>query len=305
MAHTHDHAHGDGASNRTRIVIAIAIIGAFIVVQVVGGILSGSLALLADAGHMATDAGAVTLALAASYVASRPTSARRTFGWHRAEILAALVNAVVLLAVCAFLVVEGVRRLLDPPEVEAGPMLVFALVGLLANAVSLALLTGRRGGSLNMRGAYLEVLSDLLGSVAVVVAALVVLVGDVQRADPVATLLVAALVVPRAWSLAREAVDVLLEATPRGLDLDEIEQHLPDFVRRQAEEIGHGGRVALVERLDEPQPGFVDDAIHVVPRRRKDGLRGFFWPRHPYGEGEMEAMRERLRAAVAAVTEAG
>jgi cobalt-zinc-cadmium efflux system protein len=175
---------------------------------------------------MATDAGAVTLALAASYVASRPSSARRTFGWHRAEILAALVNAVVLLAVCVFLLVEGVRRLVDPPEVDAGPMLVFAVVGLLANGVSLALLAGRRGESLNMRGAYLEVFSDLLGSCAVVVAALAVLVGDVLRADPVATLVIAVLILPRAWSLAREAIDVLLEATPPGLDLEELRTHL-------------------------------------------------------------------------------
>jgi cobalt-zinc-cadmium efflux system protein len=227
MGHGHGHAAGR-AVDRSRLRIVLAVTLTVLVAEVVGAWWSGSLALLADAGHMATDAGAVTLALAASYVASRPASARRSFGWHRAEILAALVNAVVLLAVCAFLLVEGVRRLADPPEVEAGPMLAFAVAGLIANAVSLGLLAGRRGESLNMRGAYLEVLGDLVGSCAVVVAALAVLVGDVRRADPVATLLIAVLILPRAWSLAREAIDVLLEATPPGLDPEEIRTHLLD-----------------------------------------------------------------------------
>ena len=231
MGQGHGHGHGNAARravDRSRLRLVLAVTLTVLVAELVGAWWSGSLALLADAGHMATDAGAVTLALAASYVASRPVSARRSFGWHRAEILAALVNAVVLLAVCVFLLVEGVRRLVDPPEVEAGPMLAFAVAGLLANAVSLALLAGRRGESLNMRGAYLEVLSDLVGSCAVVVAALFVLVGDALRADPVATLLIAVLILPRAWSLAREAIDVLLEATPAGVDPAEIRDHLLD-----------------------------------------------------------------------------
>ncbi|HET6561828.1 MAG TPA: cation diffusion facilitator family transporter [Marmoricola sp.] len=229
MGHGHGHGHAAGrAVDRSRLRLVLAVTVTVLVAELVGAWWSGSLALLADAGHMATDAGAVTLALAASYVASRPASARRTFGWHRAEILAALVNAVVLLAVCVFLLVEGVRRLADPPEVEAGPMLAFAVAGLVANTVSLGLLAGRRGESLNMRGAFLEVLSDLIGSCAVVVAALAVLLADVLRADPIATLLIAVLILPRAWLLAREAVDVLLEATPPGLDPGEIRTHLLD-----------------------------------------------------------------------------
>jgi cobalt-zinc-cadmium efflux system protein len=197
-----------------------------LVVELVGAWWSGSLALLADAGHMATDAGAVLLALAASVMAARPASARRTFGWHRAEILAALANAVVLLAVCAYLLVEGVRRLVDPPAVEAGPMLAFAVVGLVANAVSLALLSERRGSSLNMRGAYLEVLGDLIGSVAVVAAALVVAATGFLRADPIATILIALVILPRSFLLAKEALEVLLEATPSHIDPDEIRDHL-------------------------------------------------------------------------------
>ncbi|HEX6247016.1 MAG TPA: cation diffusion facilitator family transporter [Nocardioidaceae bacterium] len=224
-AHPHDHAAGR-AVDRARLKLVLAVTLSVIVVEVVGSWLSGSLALLADAGHMVTDAAAVALALSASYVATlRPTS-RRTFGFHRAEILAALVNAVVLLVVCTYLIWSGIRRLLSPEPVEADLMLGFALVGLAANAVSLGLLARRKGSSLNMRGAYLEVLSDLLGSVAVVVAAVVILATGFVRADPIASLVIAGMILPRSFSLLREAVDVLLEASPRGVDLDEVRAHL-------------------------------------------------------------------------------
>lgn len=225
--HGHGHGHSAGrAEDRGRLRAVLAVTLVFVVVQVVGAWLSGSLALLADAGHMVTDAAAVGLALSASYVASLPASDRRTFGYHRAEILAALVNAVVLLAVCGYLVVEGARRLAEPPTVEAGPMLAFAVVGLGANLVSLLLLRGRRDSSLNMRGAYLEVLSDLLGSAVVVVAGLVLLTTGFERADPLATLVIAALVLPRSYTLLRDAVNVLLETTPAHLDLDDVRRHL-------------------------------------------------------------------------------
>ena len=228
LGHGHGHtAHAAGrAEDRSRLRLVLAVTVAVLVVEVVGAWWSGSLALLADAGHMATDAGAVTLALAASYIAGRPASSRRTFGWHRAEILAALGNAVVLLAVCVYLLVEGVRRLLDPPPVDAGPMLAFALAGLVANAVSLALLHGRQSSSLNMRGAYLEVLGDLIGSLLVVAAAIVVAATGFLRADALATLVIAVVILPRASLLAREAVEVLLEATPAGIDPEEIRDHL-------------------------------------------------------------------------------
>src|SRR5690242_15695735 len=143
MGHGHGHAAGR-AEDRSRLRLVLAVTLTVLVAEVVGAWWSGSLALLADAGHMATDAGAVLLALAASFIAGRPASARRTFGWHRAEILAALANSVVLLVVCVYLLVEGVRRLIDPPPVEAGPMVAFAVVGLVANGVSTWLLTDRR-----------------------------------------------------------------------------------------------------------------------------------------------------------------
>jgi cobalt-zinc-cadmium efflux system protein len=223
--HAHPHEAGR-AEDRRRLMLVLVVTVAVMALEVVGALLSGSLALLADAGHMLSDAAAVTLALSASYVATRPPTSRRTFGLQRAEILAALVNAVVLLVVCSFLAYSGVRRLLDPVPVEAELMLGFAVVGLLANAGSLALLARRRSASLNMRGAYLEVLSDLLGSAAVVVAAAVVLTTGYTRADPVASLVIAAMILPRSFSLLREATDVLLEATPRHVDLGDVREHL-------------------------------------------------------------------------------
>jgi cobalt-zinc-cadmium efflux system protein len=227
MGAGHGHSHAAGrAEDRARLKVVLAVTATVLLVEVVGAFLSGSLALLADAGHMVTDAAAVGLALSASYVASLPPTSRRTFGFHRAEILAALLNAAVLFVVCGYLAYAGVRRLLDPPDVDAGAMLVFAVVGLLANALSLSLLRGRRERSLNMRGAYLEVLGDLVGSVGVVVAALVVMAFGFSRADPIVSLLIAALILPRAFALVRDAVDVLLETAPAHLDLDHVRDHL-------------------------------------------------------------------------------
>lgn len=227
MGAGHGHGHAAGrAEDRGRLRAVLAVTLAFVVVQVVGSWLSGSLALLADAGHMVTDAAAVGLALSASYVATLPASDRRTFGYHRAEILAALVNAVVLLAVCGYLVVEGVRRLREPPTVEAGTMLAFAAVGLGANLVSLLLLRGRRDSSLNLRGAYLEVLGDLIGSVLVIVAAAVILTTGWDAADPIASLAIAALIVPRALMLLRDVMRVLSQSTPAETDVAEIRDHI-------------------------------------------------------------------------------
>lgn len=227
VGHGHGHGHAAGrAEDRSRLRLVLLVTVGVIGVELVGAWLSGSLALLADAGHMVTDAAAVALALSASYVATLAPTSRRTFGFHRAEILAALVNAAVLLLVCTYLVYAGISRLLDPVDIEADLMLWFAVVGLVANAVSLGLLSGRKDQSLNMRGAYLEVLTDLLGSVAVIVAALVVLGTGFTRADSIASLVIAAMILPRSYSLIRDAVDVLLEATPRDVDLEHVRQHL-------------------------------------------------------------------------------
>lgn len=228
MGSGHDHGHAAGrAADRSRLWLVLVVTAGVAVVELVGAVLSGSLALLADAGHMFTDTAAIVLALSASYVAATlPATPRRTFGYHRAEILAALINAVVLLGVCGYLAAAGVRRLLDPVAVEAGQMLLFAAVGLAANLVSIGLLAARRGQSLNMRGAFLEVLSDAFGSAAAIVAGLVVLATGFDRADSIASLLIAALILPRAWSLLRDCLHVLLESAPLGIDVDVVRQHL-------------------------------------------------------------------------------
>ena len=233
MGGEHGHGHGLGhshasgrAEDRSRLKVVLAIALVLIVVEVLGAWVSGSLALLADAGHVVGDAAAVGLALSASYVATAPPTARRTFGLHRAEILAALGNAVLLVGVCVYLAVEGVGRLVDPAPVAALPMLLFALAGLVANAISVSLLVSRQNASLNLRGAYLEVLGDLVGSALVVVAALVIALTGQTWADAVASLAIAALILPRAFSLARDALDVLLEAVPSHVDLDDVREHL-------------------------------------------------------------------------------
>ncbi len=204
----------------------LAVTAAILGVELVGAWLTGSLALLADAGHMATDAGAVVLALGASYVASRPGRGPSTFGYHRIEVMAALVNGAVLLGVCGYLAWAGVSRLADPQPVEAGAMVLFALVGLSANAVSMLILRRADASSLNIRGAVNEVLADLLGSLLAVVAGVVVLLWGWHRADPVASLLIAALVLPRAVLLIRDAGRVLLEMAPADLDLAAVRHHL-------------------------------------------------------------------------------
>ncbi len=227
--HGHDHRHGHAAgraADRSRLRWALLVTLVILVVEVIGAALTGSLALLADAGHLATDAGSVVLALGASYVASLPASRRSTFGYHRAEVLAALLNAVVLLGVCAYLAYAGLSRLSDPVSVEAAPLIGFAVVGLVANAVSLTILNRSDTGSLNMRAAAAEVGADLLGSVFAIAAGVAILVWGFDRADAIASLAIATLIVPRAVLLLRDAAVVLLEIAPKNLDLDDVEHHL-------------------------------------------------------------------------------
>jgi cobalt-zinc-cadmium efflux system protein len=223
----HDHGHAAGrAEDRVRLRIVLAVTACVLVLEVVGWLVTGSLALLADAGHMATDAAAIVLALGASYVASLKGGPRSTFGLHRAEVLAALGNAVVLLAVCGYLIYAGVTRLSSPEDVDAAPMVAFAAVGLVANTISMTILARAERGSLNMRGAVNEVFADLLGSLLAVVAGLVIWTTGFTRADSIATLIIAVLVLPRAFLLARDASVVLLELAPSGLDLDDVREHL-------------------------------------------------------------------------------
>jgi cobalt-zinc-cadmium efflux system protein len=222
----HDHAPSAAAGYRGRLGAVLAITVVVLVVEVAGAALSGSLALLADAGHVLADGAGIGLALLAVRFAARPATPRRTFGYYRLEILAAVVNAVLLFGVAGFVLVEAWRRLSQPPEVASGLMLAVAAAGLVANAVSLWLLRRGQAESLNLRGAYLEVVGDLLGSVAVLAAAAVIALTGLQAADPIASALIGVLILPRTWRLLREAVDVLLEAAPKGVDLAEVRRHL-------------------------------------------------------------------------------
>ena len=220
------HQHSATAQHRSRLIAVFLITLVIFVVEVVGGLASNSLALIADAGHVFTDVVGVGLALGAIWFAARPASDERTFGFYRAEILGAVINAVLLFGVAAYILYEAWQRLMEPPEVGSGLMLAVALGGGAANGVSLWLLRRAQGESLNMRGAYLEVMGDLLGSVAVVVAAIVIALTGQTVADPIASALIGVLILPRTWGLLREALDILLEATPKGMRLAEVREHL-------------------------------------------------------------------------------
>ena len=226
MGADHDHAAADLVDHRGRLAAVLGLTLTVLVVEVVGAVVSGSLALLADAAHMLTDVAGLTLGLVAAILMRRPATDARTWGYRRAEVLGAAAQAAVLLAVGIFVLVEAVRRLISPPEVTSGAMLVFGAIGLVANIVGLLVLLGGRGANLNMRAAFLEVLNDALGSVAVLVAAGVIALTGWLRADAVASLVIGLLIIPRTLKLLRETVDVLLESTPKDLDLSEVRERI-------------------------------------------------------------------------------
>jgi len=226
VGHTHDHARA-AAGNRTRLAVAFGITLAVLVAELIGSIASGSLALLGDAGHMASDTIGLAVALAASVVAARPATDRHTFGFQRTEVLGALVNGLILVVVAVVVAIEAVRRLMEPgAHVDAVPMLVVAAVGLAANVVAFLVLRGGDRASLGMRGALLEVFGDLLGSIAAIVAAAVIWATGFTAADAIASLVIAALIAPRAFLLLRDVVRVLTESAPRDRDVETIREHL-------------------------------------------------------------------------------
>ncbi|HEY4270277.1 MAG TPA: cation diffusion facilitator family transporter [Galbitalea sp.] len=220
---THDHG-GDASSGR--LTAALAISGVILIAQVIGAILTGSLALIVDAGHLLTDVGGLGLALGAASLVRMPATSRRTWGFGRAEVLAATAQAAVLLAVGLFVLVEGIHRLIDPPGIASNQLLVFGIIGLVGNVASLVVLSSRRSANFNLRAAFLEVANDALGSLAVIIAAIVISLTGWTRADAVAALVIGALILPRSLILLRDTVDVLLESTPRGLDLNSVRKHL-------------------------------------------------------------------------------
>lgn len=219
------HADRETAAGRSRgaLIGALVITGGFLVVEVIGAVWTGSLALAADAGHMLTDVGGLALALFATWVAARPPTPEKTYGYYRVEILAATVNALLLLGIALLILVEAYHRLRAPREVQGGPMLAIAVAGLAANLIAAWLLHQDARESLNVRAAYLEVLGDALSSLGVIVAALVVMGTGLTVVDPLVSALIALFIVPRTWRLLKQAVNVLLEGTPSHLDLREIE----------------------------------------------------------------------------------
>ena len=228
MSHDHGaHSHG---GNRRRLLIALVITALFTVVEVIGGLITRSLALLADAGHMLTDSMALALAVFAFVISARPPDSQRSFGYHRMQIIAAFVNGLTLLAIVAWILIEAVRRLIAPPEVMGETMLYVAIAGLLVNIVSFAILHGGDQDNLNMRGAALHVLSDLLGSVAAIAAALVIIYTGWMPVDPLLSIVVALLILRSALFIVRRSGHILLEGTPDWLNIDEMKERLTSAV---------------------------------------------------------------------------
>ena len=224
MAHTHEHEHGTHGreGSRRALAVVLALTASFTVVEVVGGFLTGSLALLADAGHMLSDNLSLGLALFAAWLAGKPATPERSFGYRRAEILAALANGVALVAISIWVFVEALSRLREPTEVLGGPMLAVATLGLAVNAAGAFILSRSGGASLNVEGAMRHVIADALGSVGAMAAAGVIILTGWRYADPLISAAIGILILASSWTLLRDSTNVLLEATPRGLDAGEV-----------------------------------------------------------------------------------
>lgn len=234
--HNHDHSHcpAHGHKNRTRVGIGALMTGGFMIAEVAGGLISGSLALLADAGHMLTDFAALAMAWGAFTLAVRPANWKHTFGYDRFSILVAFVNGLTLFAISVWIVIEATGRFLHPGEVLAGPMFWVAVVGLIVNLCVFWILIGADRDNLNIRGAILHVLGDLLGSVAAIIAALVIMKTGWMPIDPLLSVLVAVLIIRSAWVLVKDSAHILLEGAPAGIDRreirDDLRAHLSDIV---------------------------------------------------------------------------
>lgn len=224
MGSNHDHGHH--AAHRGPLAIALAITVAIFIVQIIGAVWTGSLALLFDSAHVLTDAAGLAMALVAATLSTRSPTMKRTWGFRRAEVLAAAAQAAVLLAVGVYVLIEGIQRLITPTGVASEEMVIFGIIGLVGNIAAMVILMSRRSANFNLRGAFLEVVNDALGSVAVIVAAIIITTTGWVRADAIVAMLIGVLIIPRTIKLLRETIHVLLEATPRGLDLDMVREHI-------------------------------------------------------------------------------
>lgn len=226
MGAGHGHAHAGKSSSARALALTLGLTATYTVAEVIGGLLTGSLALLADAGHMLSDSGSLVVALVAIWLARRPATSQRSFGFKRAEILAALFNGVTLVAVSIWIFVEAIDRFANPPKVLGGWMLAIAVGGVVINLAGALILARGDRGSLNLQAALRHVIGDLLGSVGVIVAALVILTTGWLYADPLISVLIGALVAASSWSVLRESVSILLEATPSGIDAEQVETRM-------------------------------------------------------------------------------
>ncbi len=225
-AHQHGHSHGAErrSANQRRLSLTLVLVILYMTAEVIGGLLSGSLALLADAGHMLSDAGSLALALFAMWLASRPSGSQHTYGYYRTEILAALVNGATLVAISILIFIEAYQRLLNPPEVQAGIMMAVATGGLVVNLLGLWLLQDGRQDSLNMQGAWLHILADTLGSFQAIAAGALIWAFGWYWADPLASIIIGVLIIFSSWSVLKESVAVLMESSPLHIDVDEVLQ---------------------------------------------------------------------------------
>lgn len=247
MGAGHDHgtsAVAGGPSNRRRLTLAFALTFLVFLSQLVGSIITGSLALLVDTAHMLTDVMGLLLALTAARLMERPATDTHTWGFRRAEVLSATLQALILMSVGIYALIEGIKRLFAPAELPSGTMLIFGIVGLVANLIAMLILVGGRGDNLNMRAAFLEVVNDALGSVAVIVSALLIMWFGWERADSIAAIAIAVLIVPRTLSLLRSALDVLFEKTPQGIDLADVRAHILELAHVIAVDDLHVTRIS-------------------------------------------------------------
>lgn len=264
MAHSHSHTPAD--ANARRLLLAFAVTATFMLIEVVGGLISGSLALLADAGHMLTDAAALLFALLAVHFARQPPTTQRTFGWLRLTTLAAFVNALALMVITVLIVWEAIQRFYHPQPVAGVTMMLIAIAGLLANIVAFWLLhRGSEEKNLNVRAAALHVLGDLLGSVGAIVAALIILITNWTPIDPILSVLVSALVLRSAWRLLKESVNELLEGAPGALDIGELKRNL----RRSIPEVRDVHHVHVWQVGEKP---LMTLHVQVIPPRDHDKL---------------------------------
>ncbi len=222
-SHSHGHSHGDAKKlSKKRLFTVLALTGSFMIIEAIGGFLTGSLSLVADAGHMLGDVAALALAVFAMWLSSKPANASRTFGYHRSEILAALANSVMLVVISIFVFSEAVSRFSNPPTVQSMPMLIVAIGGLVVNLISMRLLSDSAEKSLNAKAAYLEVFSDMISSAGVIVASIVMINTGWYIADPILSALLAIFILWRTWGLLKESIDILMENAPDHVNLQEL-----------------------------------------------------------------------------------